>query len=85
MQGLHKEGEYRQLEFWTQEKHVRDTYSAQLQWSWNFTEIIFGINKKYWSEELTEGATLVGTRHQGVPGSPGRALVGCAHLVGLPR
>ena len=47
LQGLHEEGECRQLEFWTQEKHVRDTYSAQLQWRWNFTENIFTFNKKY--------------------------------------
>ena len=75
MQGLHKEGEYRQLEFWTQEKHVRDTYSAQLQWSWKLTEIIFVFNKNYWSWKLPEEGPQVGTTHQGALGPPGRALV----------
>ena len=46
-------------------------------------EIIFGINKKYWSRKLPKGANLVGTTHQGAPGPPGRALMGCG-LLGPP-
>ena len=67
MQGLYKEGEYRKLEFWTWKSYVRDTYSAHLQMSWNFTENYFGINKKYWKKEMPEEATQVPTRHQGAP------------------
>ena len=31
LQGLHKEGECRQLEFWTGKEQVLETYYAQLQ------------------------------------------------------
>jgi len=76
MQDLHKEGDCRQLEFWTWKSYVRDTYSAHLQMSWNFTKIYFGINKKYWKQEVLEGATQVPTRHQcAPPPPPKRALV----------
>ena len=47
---LHKEGECRQLEFWTWKSYVRVTYSAQLQMSWKFTENCFAIYEKYWSK-----------------------------------
>ena len=67
MQDLHKEGECRQLEFWTRKSYVRDTYTAHLQMSWNFLEIYFGINKKFWKQKVPEGATQVPTRHQGAP------------------
>ena len=30
-----------------EKEQILETYSAQLQKSWNFTEVIFGINKKY--------------------------------------
>ena len=46
-------------------------------------EIIFGINKKYWSRKLSEGANLMGTTHQGVPDPPRRAMMGCG-LLGPP-
>lgn len=84
MQGFTQRGRIPAAGILDLNKHIRDTISAHLQWSWNFTEIIFGINKKYWIKELPEGATLVGTRHQGAPGPPGRALVGCALLVPRP-
>ena len=53
----HEEGECRQLEFWLEKEQTLETYSAQLQKSWNFTEVIFGINKKYWAEEIHQGGT----------------------------
>ena len=31
LQGLHEEGECRQLEFWTEKEQILDTYSTQLQ------------------------------------------------------
>ena len=37
--GYHEEGECRQLEFWLEKEQILETYSAQLQTSWNFTEI----------------------------------------------
>ena len=43
----HEEGECPQLEFWLEKEQILETYSAQLQKSWNFTEVIFRINKKY--------------------------------------
>ena len=38
-------------------EQILETYSAQLQKSWNFTEAVFGINKKYWRKNQPEGAT----------------------------
>ena len=40
-----------------EKEQILETYSAQLQKSWNSTEVIFGINNKYWAEEIPEGAT----------------------------
>ena len=64
MQGLHKEGEYQYLEFWTWKSYVRDTYSAHLQMSWNFTKNYFGIYKNIREK-----------KYQGAP-TPCHALVG---------
>ena len=55
----HEEGECRQLGFWLEKEQILQTYSAQLQKSWNFTEVIFWINKKYWTKKIPEGG------HQG--------------------
>ena len=49
------------------------TYSAQLQMSWNFTEIFYGIYKNYWKEKVSEGSQDGPTTHQGAPGPPGAA------------
>ena len=40
-----------------EKEQILETYSAQLQKSWNFTENIFGIYKKYWVNKEPEGAT----------------------------
>ena len=53
----HEEGECRQLEFWLEKEQTLETYSAQLQKSWNFTGVISRIYKKYWAQEVPEGAT----------------------------
>lgn len=65
-----------------EKEQILETYSAQLQKSWNSTEVIFGINKKYWAKEVPEGghppSTRVGARPtpwarplpRGPPGRP---------------
>ena len=35
-------------------EQILETYSAQLQKSWNSTEVIFGIYKKYWAKKASE-------------------------------
>ena len=35
-----------------EKEQILETYSAQLQKSWNFTEAIFRIYKKYWAQEI---------------------------------
>ena len=46
-----------------EKEQILETYSAQLQKSWNSTEVIFGINKKILSEESTRGGPP--TIHEG--------------------
>ena len=46
----------------------------------NFARIVYTINKNFWSQDLPEGGTWVGTTHQGAPPS-WRTQVGCPHLV----
>ena len=41
----HEEGECRQLELWLEKEQTLETYSAQLQKSWNSTKQLFGFNK----------------------------------------
>ena len=43
----HEEGECRQLEFWLEKEQMLETYSAQLQTSWNSTKQPSGINKNF--------------------------------------
>ena len=38
-----------------EKEQILDTYSAQLQKSWNPREVIFGNNKKYWVKKNTRG------------------------------
>ena len=45
-----------------EKEQILETYSAQLQKSWNSTKVIFGNNKKYWAEEILEGTHTLGTR-----------------------
>ena len=45
-----------------EKEQILETYSAQLQKSWNSTKVIFGNNKKYWAEEIPEGAHTLATR-----------------------
>ena len=39
-------------DFGLEKEQILETYSAQLQKSWNFTEDVFQIYKKYWEQEL---------------------------------
>ena len=45
-----------------EKEQILETYSAQLQKSWNSTKVIFGINKKYWAKKIPEGAHSLATR-----------------------
>ena len=45
-----------------EKEQILETYSAQLQKSWNSTKIIFGFNKKYWAKKVPEGAHTLATR-----------------------
>ena len=63
-----------------EKEQILETYSAQLQKSWNYTEDIFKIYKKYWAEEIPEGTHTLGTRvgarplPRGPPGGPPVAI-----------
>ena len=83
LQGLHKEGECRQLGFWLEKEQILETYSAQLQKSWNFTEVIFIIYKKYWAQEVHQGGHTLPMRVGGAPYPPGRAPYLMGPLVAL--
>ena len=50
-----------------EKEQILETYSAQLQKSWNSTEVIFGNNKKYWAKEIPKGAHTLATRVGGAP------------------
>ena len=69
----HEEGECRQLEFWLEKEQILETYSAQLQKTWNSIEVIFGINKNYWAKKIPEGGHTLATRVGARPTPPGRA------------
>ena len=50
-----------------EKEQTLETYSAQLQKSWNSTEVIFGNNKKYWAEDIPKGAHTLATRVGATP------------------
>ena len=50
-----------------EKEQILETYSTQLQKSWNFTEARFGIYKKYWRKNQPEGAHTLATRVGGAP------------------
>ena len=63
-----------------EKEQILETYSAQLQKSWNSTKVIFGNNKKYWAEEISEGAHTLATRVGGAPypqGAPPASWAPC--------
>ena len=45
-----------------EKEQILETYSAQLQKTWNFTEFIYRIYKKYWAQEVLEGGHTLPTR-----------------------
>ena len=45
-----------------EKEQILDTYSAQLQKSWDSMEVIFGINKKYRRKNQPKGAHTLATR-----------------------
>ena len=50
-----------------EKEQILETYSAQLQKSWNSTEVIFGINKNYGVKKIPEGAHTLAMRVGGAP------------------
>ena len=71
-----------------EKEQILETYSAQLQKSWNSTKVIFGNNKKYWAEEIPEGAHTLAMRVGARPtplGAPPASWAPCwpsgAHLL----
>ena len=57
-----------------EKEQILETYSAQLQKSWNSIKVIFGNNKKYWKKNPRQGGLHLSTRVGGAPYPPGRAL-----------
>ena len=66
-----------------EKEQILETYSAQLQKSWNSTKVIFGINDNYWAEEVPEGAHTLATRVGGAPTPTRRAPCLVGPLVAL--
>ena len=66
-----------------EKEQILETYSAQLQKSRNFTEVISRIYKKYRAKEVPEGAHTLATRVEGVPTPTGRAPCLVGSLVAL--
>ena len=60
-----------------EKEQILETYYAQLQKSWNFTEHVFGIYKKYWAKKALEGGHLPSTRVEGASYPPVGALRSC--------
>ena len=61
-----------------EKEQILETYSAQLQKSWNSTKVIFRNNKKYWAEEIRQGGLHLSTRVGACPlprGPPGGPLM----------
>ena len=78
MQGIHKEGEFRQLEIWTWKSYVRPPIlhnSKQAETLRSFLCNIWGILEPI----STRGGPPGGHNPPGRAREPRRALVGCAH------
>ena len=54
-----------------EKEQIIETYSAQLQKFRNFTELFFGIYKKYWVKKVPERTHQVATRVGARPTTPG--------------
>ena len=50
-----------------EKEQILETYSTQLQKSWNFTEDVFRIYKKYSAEKIHQGGHTLLTRVGGAP------------------
>ena len=50
-----------------EKEKILETYSAQLQKSWNSMKVSFGIYKKYWAKKAPEGGHPPSTRVEGAP------------------
>src|SRR5215216_2479172 len=84
LQGLHEEGECRQLEFWTGKgENIRDLFCTTPK-VLKLQEISFGIYKKYWTKKALEGGHQPATRVEGTPYPPGHAPRPCGPPGRLP-
>ena len=82
LQGLHKEGECRQLGFWAGKgANIRDLFCTAPK-VLKLTEDVFQIHKKYWAEGTHQGATPC-PRGWGRALPPGRAPYLVGPLVAL--
>ena len=63
-----------------EKEKILETYSAQLQKSWNSMGALFIIYKKYRAQEVPKEGHTLATRVGGVPYPPGRA----PYLMGPP-
>ena len=70
----HEEGECWQLEFWLEKEQTLETYSAQLQKSWNSTKQLSGIYKNFRAKEIGQGVHTL-SRRQGDAPPIGRAPI----------
>ena len=50
-----------------EKEQILETYSTQLQKSWNFTKVSFGIYKKYWAKKAPKGSHPSSMRVGGAP------------------
>ena len=53
-----------------EKEQILETYSAQLQKSWNFTEVNFRIYNKYWVQEVHQGGHTLRPLPRGPPRCP---------------
>jgi len=60
-----------------EKEQIIETYSAQLQKFRNFTELFFGIYKKYWVKKVPERNHQPATRVEGAPYPPRHAPRPC--------
>ena len=60
-----------------EKEQILETYSAQLQKSWNFMDHVFGIYKKYWAKKEPEGGPPANHKGGGRALPPRRAPRPC--------
>ena len=69
--------------FGLEKEQILETYSAQIQMSWNSTEVIFGNNIKYWAKKIPEGGPPPGQEGGGGRPTPWARPCPMGPLAGL--